>query len=127
MLVKKKLPSPVVVSWLLQVVEEAGHKCESMSIKSDQEESNMAVKKTVVARREEPTVPLESKARVSRTNPDIERAVRKWRGQFRKIRLEMESQVKENVDVMHPIVGWMITWASQVLLEYRDKENGRTA
>ena len=70
---EKKGPSGDVISWLLQIIEEAGHRGESISIKTDQEEAIMAVKRAVIARREAPTIPLEPKARVSHPNPLIER------------------------------------------------------
>ena len=74
-------------------LEEAGYKGTEITMKTDQEESIMALKRAVAARREAIASLIESKVRVSVLDGRVERAVRKWRGQFRKIKHHVESKI----------------------------------
>ena len=82
--VKAKGPSAEVVTWIVGKLEESGYRGTAIALKTDQEESIMALKRAVMARREARTTPIESKVRVSVSNAHVERAIRKWRGQSRK-------------------------------------------
>ena len=126
LLVKHKGASQEVVSWVLQKLEEGGHKGKQIAMKTDQEEAIMSLKKAIMLRRYAKTVPLESKVKVSQTNGRMERAVRKWRGQFRKIKLESDKNMHKRVDVNHPVVGWMVSWAADAVFKFKEKANGRT-
>ena len=127
LLVRRKGPSPEVVSWILQKLEEAGRSGQEIALKIDQEESIMALKRSVAVRREAKTVPNESKVRVSKSNPHVERAIRKWRGQFRKLKIEFENSIGKHLPVEHHAVGWLVSWASDVVLKYKEGDDGRTA
>ena len=61
-------------------LDEAGYRGKDITINTDQEESVMALKRAIAARREGVTTPIESKVRVSETNGRVERAIPKWRG-----------------------------------------------
>ena len=50
--VKDKGVTPEVVSWIMSKLEEAGYKGTEITLKTDQEESIMALKRAVAARRE---------------------------------------------------------------------------
>ena len=126
LLVKHKGASPEVVSWVLQKLEEGGHTGKQVAMKTDQEAAIMSLKKAIMIRRDAKITPLESKVRVSQTNGRMERAVRKWRGQFRKIKLELEKHIDKRVEVNHPVVGWMVSWAADVVFKLKEKANGRT-
>ena len=69
---------------------------------------------------------MESRVRVSKSNPHVERAVRKLRGPFRKLKLEYEKSVGTRLPVDHDGVGWLVAWTADVLLKYKTKANGRT-
>eukprot|EP00974_Lingulodinium_polyedra_P038491 3687876-Lingulodinium_polyedra.AAC.1 len=86
----------------------------------------MAVKRAVAAKRSSRTSFIESQVRVSKSNARVERAVRKWRGQFRKLKLELESRVGARIEPSHPMIPWLVIWAGEVLLKYEVKANGRT-
>lgn len=81
------------MEWILQKLEFAGDAGEELTLKSDQEESVLALKRAVAARRMARTTMVESQVRVSRTNPRIERGIGKWRSQFRKFKLHLESKL----------------------------------
>ena len=61
----------------MQKLEEAGYKVVDLTLKTDQEESIMASRRSVAVRREARAAMVESKVRVSKGNPDVERAIRK--------------------------------------------------
>ena len=81
--VQSKGSAPEVAMWVTQKLEEAGYRGAPIAIKTDQEESSMALKRAVALGREAKSAMAESKVRVSKSNLDIERAIREWRGQFR--------------------------------------------
>ena len=83
----KGIGAPEVSAWVAQKLEEAGYRGMPVTIKTDQEESIMALKRAVAGRRNSQTAMIESKVRVSKSNSDVERAIRKWRGQFRKLKI----------------------------------------
>ena len=60
--------------------DEAGYRGKDITINTDQEESVMALKRAIAARREGVTTPIESKVRVSKTHGRVERAVQQWMG-----------------------------------------------
>ena len=64
----------------------------------------MVLKRVVAARREARTSLIDSTARVSKSNPQVERAVRRWRGQFRKLKLHLEERIDKKVPADHPAV-----------------------
>ena len=87
----------------------------------------MALKRAVAARRETRTSLVESKVRVSVANGRVERAVRKWRGQFRKIKLHLEGRIGKKIPPDHPMVPWMISWSGDAIMKCHVREDGRTA
>ncbi len=64
-----------------------GSRGTQITIKSGPEEASMALKRVVAARRPVITSLIESTTRVSKTSPKVERTIRKWRNQFRKVKL----------------------------------------
>ena len=125
--VKSKAVTPEVVTWIMSKLEEAGYKGTEITLKSDQEESIMALKRAVAAIRETRTSLIESKVRVSVSNARVERAVRKWRGQFRKIKLHLEGKIGKKIPPDHPMVPWIISWSGDAIMKYHVREDGRTA
>lgn len=73
--------------------EFSGHIVTESTLKSDQEEAIVALKRAVAARRTARTVLVESNVRVSKTNSKIERAVGRWRSQFRKLKIHLEDKI----------------------------------
>lgn len=115
-----------VVDCVLQKLESASHAGTDITMKSDQEESTVALKRAVAARRSTHTAMVESQVRVPRTNPKVERAVGKWRAQFRKLKLHVESMVACRIPQVHPMVAWLVEWSAEVVLKLEIKAKGCT-
>lgn len=92
----------------MQKMEFAGYTGVELTLKSDQEEPIAALKRAVATRRTARAVLVESQVRVSRTIPRVERAVGKWRAQFRKLKMHVESKLGRRVGQLHPLVSWLL-------------------
>lgn len=68
-----------VADWIMLKLEEAGHAGAELTLKSDQEESIIALKRAVASRRNSRTTLIEPQVRVSKTNAKVERAIARWR------------------------------------------------
>ena len=73
-----------------------------LTLKRIQEEAIMALKRAVAARREAVTAMVESKVKVSVSDPRVERAVRTWRGQFSKMEGHLEAMMNQKIPPDHP-------------------------
>ena len=125
--VESKGATNQAVTWIVKKLEEAGYSGIGLTLKSHQEPLVMALKKAVALRRQAQTTPMESPVRESQSNGAIERAVRTWEGQFRTIRHQFEANIGAKINMDHPIIGWMVIWAGDLITRYVLRENGRTA
>ena len=57
----------------------------------------------------------------------MERAFRKWLGQYRKIKLQLESRIDRKIPPEHPMIPWMVSWAADVVVKCHARDSGRTA
>lgn len=114
----------VAIRVVVQKLKFTGHLGEGLRLKTDHEEAIVALKKTVAPRIARATM-VHSQVRVSRTKPRVERAVGKWRSQFHKLRLHLEDRVVKRVSQHHPMVSWMVGWASEVMLQHEVHSHGR--
>ena len=57
----------------------------------------------------------------------MERAIRKWRGQFRKLKIHLETRTKKKIPATHPMIPFMVSWAADVIRKYEVRSNGRTS
>lgn len=73
--VEAKGVRPEVIDWVMQRLEEAGHAGTEITLKTDQEESIVALKRAIASRRNARTTLIESQVRVSKTNAKVERAI----------------------------------------------------
>ena len=73
-----------------------------MVLKSDQEESTVALKKVVAIVCQAPTVNIESPVRDFQANGNAERAVRTWAAQVRKIQHHLEIRMQYKVPIHFP-------------------------
>lgn len=117
---------PEVVDWILQKAEFAGNAGVELTLKSDQEEPTVALKKAVATRRTARTVLVESHMRVSRTNPKVERAVGRWRALLRKLKMHLQSRIGRIAPQQHRLVPWLVDWSAEVILKDEVRRNGRT-
>ena len=116
-----------VVKYVVEKLDEIGYRGVPLSIKSDQEPAIMALKTAIAAKRVGITTPIESPVRESQSNGAVEQAVRRWRGQLRTLRMAYEENMATKLPVTHPLMGWLVLWAGEVLLKYKVRESGRTA
>ena len=97
-----------------------------ITIKTDQEPGIMSLTKAIAVRRKAPTATIDSPVRESQSNSEVERAIRTWRGQFRVLRVQLEENIGTKVPITHPLIGWMVIWAGELIMKFAVKENGRT-
>ena len=115
------------VKWIVEKLDDIGYRGVPISIKSDQEPAIMALKTAIAAKRVGVTTPIESPVRESQSNGAVEQAVRRWRGQVKTLKLAYEENMNTKLPVTHPLMGWLVLWAGEVLLKYKVRESGRTA
>ena len=84
-----KGPTESAVKWFSGKIDQAGCRGVKVVLKSDQEESIIALKKAVAIKRQAPKVNIESPVRDSQANGNAERAVRTWAAQLRTMRHHM--------------------------------------
>ena len=120
-----------VVMWLPKAIgsdlEHMGYKGCRVSVKSDQENSVMAVKRSVAEWRSAPTSMIEAPVRESKCNGKMERAVQNFQGQLRTLKLSLEDSIGAKIDVRSRIFGWLCTWACTSLNRYHVGVDGLTA
>ena len=98
-----------------------------MSIRSDQEEAIMALKKALAIYRRAETVMLESPVRDSKANGAAERAVGSWASQLRTIRHHVERRLKTSIPKDSAMMTWLVSWAADILSRYKVHSTGRTS
>ena len=125
--VEKKGPVEWVVKWIVEKLDNVGYRGEHVTVKSDQEPAIMALKTAVAAKRVGVTTPIDSPVRESQSNGAVEQAVRRWQGQLRTIKGHYEENMGIKLPVAHPLMGWLVLWAGEILLKYKVRESGRTA
>ena len=115
------------IKWLDNKINESGHSGTKIVLKSDQEESIIALKKAVAIKRRSETVMIESPVRDSRANGSAERAVRTWAAQVRTLRHHLESRIKMKVVKDSALMSWLVSWSADVLTRYKVHGTGRTS
>ena len=119
MAVDHKGPTDSSVKWITRKIDESGNAGTKVVIRSDQEESIIALKKAVTIRRQAETVLIESPVRDSRANGSAERTVRSWAAQVRTLRHHLETRIKTKVPKESPLMSWIASWAAEVLTRYK--------
>ena len=76
--------------------------------------------------REAPSVPLLFATKESKTNGDMERAVRTWEGQYRTLKLQVEEETSAETPSSHSILQWCAWWSAGILSRFRMGTSGRT-
>ena len=115
----RKGPVDWVVRWIVNKLDEVGYRGEAITLKSDQERSIVALKTAVAASRLGATTPIESPVRESQCNGAVEQAVRRWQGQLRTLKGHFEANMGKKLPVAHPLMGWLVIWAGEILLKYK--------
>ena len=115
------------VKWVDKKVNESGNRGTKVVIRSDQEESIVALKKAVAIKRCAETVLIESPVRDSQANGSAERAVRTWAAQVRTLRHHLEYRIRTKMSKDSALMTWLVSWAADVLYRYRIQSFGRTS
>ena len=58
---------------------------------------------------------------------DAWRAIPKRRGQFRKLKLYLESKIGKRIPADHAMIPWLVQWAGSATLKMHVRNDGRTA
>ena len=127
MAVEQKGVTESSVAWIDGKLNQAGCRGTKVILKSDQEESIVALKKAVAVRRRAETIPIESPVRDSRANGAIERTIRTWAAQVRTLRHHLEYRLNKKMSNGSPLMSWLTAWAADVLTRYRVQAYGKTS
>ena len=88
--VDHKGPIETCVKWSVDRLEDSGSIGKSITVKSGQEESLVALHRAIFAARAGHTIPIKSPVRCSKSNRKMERAVRSFHGQLRVLKFHFE-------------------------------------
>ena len=117
--------------WIAKAVgtdlESTGYGGVRVCLKSDQEESVLAVKTAIAERRSAPTSMMESPARESKSNGKMERAVQKLEGQLRTLKMALEHNIGKPISFRSKVSEWLTSWTTTSLNRYWVGEDGKTA
>jgi len=127
MAVDLKGPTQSAVKWLVGKIDQAGCRGVKIVLRSDQEESIVALKKAMAVMRQAPTVNIESPVRDSQANGSAERTVRTWAAQVRTMRHHLEHRLQHKIPIWSSLMTWLVAWAAEVICRYRIQSNGRTS
>ena len=92
-----------------------------MVLKSDQEESMIALTKAVAIRRRAPIVNIESPVKAFQANGNAERAVRTWAAQQRTVMHHQEYRLHHKILIHSALLTWLVAWSAQVICRYRTR------
>ena len=115
------------VQFVKEKIDGAGCSGTSVSLRSDQEESILALKRAVAIYRQAETVMLESPVRDSKANGAAERAVRSWAGHLRTVRHHVERRFKASIPKDSALMSWLVTWSADIISRYKVHSTGRTS
>ena len=102
--VTAKGPTEEAVKWSVAKMDESGYRSQKVTLKSDQEESIMAVKRAIAATRVAESVPIESPVRASKSNGRVENAIKVWHKQVRTIKHHVETRIKRKIRTDSPLL-----------------------
>ena len=111
---------------LIMDMDEIGYRGEKLIIKSDQERPITAVVNLICEHRNGQTVPMESPQGDSASNSEVEGWIRRAKEQVRTLKLQLESNIGQDITVDHPVWPWLVEWSAQVVNRFRVGEDGRT-
>ena len=116
-----------IVKYVAGILDQSGYQGQKLTMKSNQEPSNLALKKAVAAERVGETVPIESPVRASKSNGRMENAVKIRQEQLRTIMHDVESRFKKRIEVDSVLIRWLIPCIADTMSKYKSGADGRTA
>ena len=121
-----KAIKPWIVRYVHAIITELGYAQVKIGFKSDRAPELIQFGQEVSRLREAPTDPLLSATKESKTNGDMERAVRTWEGQYRTLKLQVEEETGAEIPSNHAILQWCAWWSAGILSRFRMGTSGRT-
>lgn len=125
--VNAKAATKPPVQWVKGKIDDSVCSGTPVSIRSDQEEAIMALKRAVAIYRQAETVMLESPVRDSKANGAAERAIRSWASHLRTIRHHVERRLKTSIPKDSAMMTWLVSWAADMISRYKVRSTGRTS
>ena len=98
----------IVVKWMVDRINLSGYNGEQLTMKSDNEDSIVALHKATAAMRYGETVLIKSPVRSSKSNGRMENAVRRWQSQLRTIKHFTESRIKKKIPAESALFSWLV-------------------
>ena len=125
--VSQKGVTQPMIQYCVTTMEQSGYQGEKLTFKTDQEPSIVALKRAVSVARKGETVPIESPVRASKSNGDMENAVKIWQEQLRTIKHFTESMLGKRIEVDSVLISWLIPFCADIINKFRVGKDGRTA
>ena len=89
----------------------------------------MAIRDALTKKRRAPTVPLDVPVRESKSNGNMERAIRTWQSMFRTFKESLQEKIQCDVPINTTVAEWMSWWAVELInrtKKMKKKKYGRT-
>ena len=116
-----------VVDALVQDFTNIGYGNTKIVIKTDREDSRIALRNAIIEKRKAETVPKLSVNRDPQSHGEIEVAVKTWAGQFRTLKFHIEGETGRHLPMTSAATTWLIKWAANSINLYRIQAHGVTA
>ena len=124
--IAKWLADEVMPTNIIEDINDAGYAGERIIIKADQERPITAVDEVAARNRSGVTVPMAPPQGEAAANTEVDGWIRRAKEQVRVMRLNLEANLKTQIDQSHALWPWLLCWASQLLNRYRIGNDGRT-
>ena len=111
----------------VDMLEDSGYGGNGITVKSDQEQSICALRRSIAVMRKVDTTHICSPVRCSKSNGRMENAVKIFSDQLRTLKHLFASEVKRQLKVEHAMYSWLIAWTSEVMNKYNVRANGTTS
>ena len=119
-----KGPTESVAKWCCSRSEDSGYAGSKVTVKTDQQETNIASRTAIAAARIGDTVPINLAVRCSKSNGRMEGSIRRWQGQLRALRHDFESKLKRQLFSTSAMFSWLVVWAAEVINKLKVQEDG---
>jgi len=116
---------PFALKFFATFLQRMGH--QRITNKSDGEHGLVQLKRKAAQEAGIESVPEESPPGESRSNGEIESAVKEVKGLMRSVKSDLESKLGKPIERSHPILAWLPTYVSDILSRHRVGPDGRTA
>ena len=124
--VTAKGPTAEAVKWSLDKMEDSGYRSQKLTLKSDQEDSIVALKRAIATGRVAESVPIESPVRASKSNGKVENGIKVWQKQVRTIKHHVESRIKRKIKTDSPLLEWLFVWCAEIMNKFKVQASSRT-